>query len=78
MALYTFRTPIHPVDVQPAVLELLGHQLRSVFPIDLAPPTAGPIADCLNRLSAEPLRDGAWTKSDGHAVKAIPPDCCLD
>ena len=61
MALYTFRTPIHPVDVQPAVLEHLGRQLRNVFPTDLAPPTAGPIADCLHRLaereSAEPLRD---------------------
>jgi hypothetical protein len=56
MALCTFHNPMHPVDAQSAIRDLIGHQLRKVFAADLDAPADGPIADCLNRIAEQ---DGA-------------------
>jgi hypothetical protein len=76
MALCTFRTPMHPVDAQSAIRELIGHQLRKVLAADLDPPAAGPIADCLSRIaardSAEPLQPSA-THTSTHTSSGTEP-----
>jgi hypothetical protein len=58
MPLRTFPAARHDVDVQSAVLELIGQRLREVFQAGLEPPSDR-LARCLRRIEEGDSRGGA-------------------